>query len=54
MVFNNESKLLSKMDEDDDLFKKPQAQQKTNRPMIVIQTGNGQKVAMNPEECSIY
>lgn len=41
------------MDENDDLFKNPNAQSKGGQT-IIIQTANGQKIQMNPEECTIY
>lgn len=48
MVFNNQSKLLSKMEEDDDLFKNPKAGQSKGGSTIVIQTSNGQQIQVNP------
>lgn len=53
LVFNHQTKLLSKMDEDDDLFKNPNGNSKGGST-IVIQTSSGQKVQMNPEDCIIY
>ena len=48
MVFNNQAKLLSKMEEDDDLFKNPKAGQSKGGSTIVIQTSNGQQIQVNP------
>jgi hypothetical protein len=49
MVFNDESKMLSKMDSDDKLFGETQSPQKK---MTI--TMEGKQIEINPEECQIY
>jgi phosphosulfolactate phosphohydrolase-like enzyme len=41
------------MESEDQLYKNPR-QEKASGKTIVIQTSNGAKVEMNPEECQIY
>ena len=47
MVFNHETKMLSKMDSDDNLFDVPEEERQKQQPKIVIQTQHG-NVQMNP------
>lgn len=47
MVFNHETKMLSKMKNNDNLFDVPESEKQKQQPKIVIQTQNG-NVQMNP------
>jgi hypothetical protein len=49
LVFNHETKMLSKMGADDKLFERPKSNQTQMNKTIQIQ-----KVELNPEECRIY
>ena len=47
MVFNHETKMLSKMKNNDNLFVIPEEEKQKQQPRIVIQTQSG-NVQMNP------